>query len=87
MKHTPGPWKLKKWNIYGADGYGVTSIPDASPSEGGNPPVDKANAKLIAAAPQMLEALIAFLTDQDECISGRTSRLCLAAVRKAGGEL
>ena len=59
--HTPGPWTLHPTTIHPA----VRSVgtPDAGPrrictvgSMNGNP-VDKANARLIAAAPELLEAL------------------------------
>lgn len=64
--HTPGPWTLHPTAIHAA----VRSVgtPDAGPrrictvgSMNGNP-VDKANARLIAAAPDLLEALIAITT-------------------------
>lgn len=63
-KHTPGPWKHGKTLgvINGADGslvattgYRVTAVPDGQECE------DDANARLIAAAPEMLEALKAFI--------------------------
>ncbi len=64
-KHTPGPWTLHPTALHPA----VRSVgtPDAGPRRictvgtmNGNP-VDKANARLIAAAPEMLDALIALL--------------------------
>jgi len=60
-KHTPGPWTLHPTALHPA----VRSVgtPDAGPRRictvgtmNGNP-VDKANARLIAAAPELLEAL------------------------------
>jgi hypothetical protein len=58
-KHTPGPWKVSheangQWTIF-AENYDVTSIPDDP--DYGRPSEDPANARLIAAAPEMLEAL------------------------------
>lgn len=58
--HTHGPWKVKfeegrDWQIVGNDGYHVTCIP--YDEEYGRPHDDHANAFLIAAAPEMLEAL------------------------------
>ena len=64
-KHTPGPWTLHPTALHPA----VRSVgtPGAGPrrictvgSMNGNP-VDKANARLIAAAPELLDALIALL--------------------------
>lgn len=53
MKHTPGPWTAK-WNgVYGAQVFagsqGIANI-------GGGKGVQMANAALIAAAPELLEA-------------------------------
>mgnify|MGYP007094615063 CR=1 FL=1 len=72
-KHTPGPWTWHPTALHPA----VRSVgtPDAGPRRictvgtmNGNP-VDKANARLIAAAPELLEALQAVLrsfpTDRD----------------------
>ena len=53
-KHTPGPWKithtaLNGYRVSDSTGWGVAVVlKDVN---------DKANARLIAAAPQMLEAL------------------------------
>jgi hypothetical protein len=58
-KHTPGPWKVGsrsngefyKRNIAGADGYHVALTSSREDAE------VEANARLIAAAPELLEAL------------------------------
>lgn len=60
MSFTPGPWKVKfkkncYWSIYGADKYSILAIPHDD--EFGDTPVDRANAHLVAAAPDMLAAL------------------------------
>ena len=64
-KHTPGPWTLHPTALHPA--VRSAGTPDAGPRRictvgtmNGNP-VDKANARLIAAAPELLEALIALL--------------------------
>ena len=55
-KHTPGPWTAEKdyesdWIINGANGSLLAII------EGWTDEIDKADAHLIAAAPEMYEAL------------------------------
>ncbi len=52
-KHTPGPWR-----IVGADGY-ATAIwgPEAQDVVPETAPMNQANARLIAAAPDMFAAL------------------------------
>lgn len=59
-KHTAGPWRSEyekgcDWAIYGADGYSVLSIPDDP--EYGRPVEDRANASLVAAAPDLLRCV------------------------------
>ena len=53
MKHTPGPWQQNGSHIYGPDPkrYGIAQLMYADPLE------SDANARLIAAAPELLEAL------------------------------
>jgi len=65
-KHTPGPWDWSPhyktgdgratWSLIGSqDGYGILSCDgDENSPQGLN---DEANARLIAAAPELLEAL------------------------------
>jgi len=64
LKHTPGPWKVKE----GAGGINIVVMPEKEKlGEGnkyatcggmGNTEEREADLKLIAAAPEMLEALI-----------------------------
>ncbi len=65
MKHTPGPWHVDpdprpnmEWNnhIYAANGLAVCFM---AHSDGKADERDQANARLIAAAPELLEALLA----------------------------
>ncbi len=87
-KHTPGPWTLHPTALHPA----VRSVgtPDAGPRRictvgtmNGNP-VDKANARLIAAAPELLDALELIAN------TGMDARQCMltarAAIAKATGE-
>lgn len=56
FKGTPGPWKIGKYPdndvVFGPDGHGVAWIEDTTASG-----EEEANARLIAAAPELLEAL------------------------------
>ena len=53
MKHTPAPWKIvDSINIESTDGLVIANVYWSSEVEG------KANLKLIAAAPEVLEACI-----------------------------
>jgi hypothetical protein len=63
MKHTPGKWKVKQWKREKAkDGF-VTVVADSrghglfQSTEYGESKKVEANAKLIASAPELLEAL------------------------------
>ncbi len=64
-KFTPGPWywsdrfeasaRRETWSLLGENGYGILSCDGAANSPQGLH--DQANARLIAAAPDLLEAL------------------------------
>ena len=64
-KHTPGPWfatrNIAYWEVVPNNpGMGVPwTVADICPSDPGNPDggLQEANARLIAAAPEMLEAI------------------------------
>lgn len=97
-KHTPGPWRLGpkagvNQHVVGPRQYGrgktyttppgnvIAYVPIGSPGE------DEGNARLIAAAPELADALAIFLEARE---SGSENRLKLAtvaandALRKAG---
>jgi hypothetical protein len=62
-KHSPGPWTIEgKFNWLAKDGYWIGGIADADEEQGGRPGQDHANAHLICAAPEMLEALKRLVT-------------------------
>ncbi len=83
-KHTPAPWHVGIGNGEGSifsdsgrtrleDG-GTTLYPICSYNRGWNADEDAANARLIAAAPELLEALIALLNVESAALHGaRTS--------------
>lgn len=70
VKTTPQPWRIEQEkfgqiNIVGADGYGLASIPDPNPDEGGRGDEDTANAKLLGCAPPMLRLLKQVIWEMD----------------------
>ena len=88
-KHTPGPWKIvDAWNYYMVEGQNDEEIIwQDGPYQ--TPTINKANACLIAAAPDLLKALEEIslcsqnsMSSKDEC--GRIAR---AAIAKAKGEV
>jgi hypothetical protein len=109
VRHTPGPWLWtdeygatngeRTWSLVsGANGYGILSCDGLanSPQEiGGN---GQADAALIAAAPELLEALQAFMAldptfasicdrhlNEMDTPLGRAVRMARAAIAKATG--
>jgi hypothetical protein len=93
-KHTPGPWSVGPW----FDNYGEPEIIIEHKADAGNLVIavalgglvgQEANARLIAAAPDLLEALNAMLThmgmDEDEW-NKPTFDQARAAIAKAIGE-
>lgn len=58
MRNTPGPWKLKGvFNVTDERGRGVATCGGYADGKDGTYEENLANAALIAAAPEMLEAL------------------------------
>lgn len=68
IQHTPGPWEITEDRIVGDDilwtiehsGYGIIGYADGTPEDD---PEKIANARLIAAAPDLLEAADNILND------------------------
>ena len=69
--HTPGPWALHDevaGVVYGPDGHQVCTTPRTTRRE-----VERAaNARLIAAAPEMLAALLKLVEAVDPAVGGLT---------------
>lgn len=97
-KHTPGPYKVQQWSdcytiFTDHPDYSVRSIADTV----GDMPQDQVNAQLLAAAPEMLEALSRCKNELEElsfyleaqCIFGTwkaTIEKARAAIAKATGD-
>jgi len=92
-EHTPGPWRVDGREIIYDDTSGLpyvvakTGLYVLTPNMDANA---EANARLIAAAPDLLEALEAVLHDSyhqlDSQMTDETERKVLAAIAKAKGE-
>lgn len=93
-KHTPGPWAVEKWNSYGQSSPVVTQV--SAFAEDGNRAMAihisgccpfafvEANAKLIAAAPELLEALQDMLDARHHPLARMSaSDKAIAAIKKA----
>ena len=87
--YTPGPWMVDEdirpgmsWNrhIYGANGLAVCFLAHSNDKA---PERDASNANLIAAAPDLLEALDELLNDVGRASSLRGAVKARAAIRKA----
>jgi len=91
MKHTPGPWFIKDGLIYALNESGINQFFTGLCTQKGGAGNEElnANANLIAAAPDLLEALF----EMENIFSPQTEaeRLLLIkirrAIKKAEGEL
>jgi hypothetical protein len=88
-KHTPGPWKVsRRFDVYqdtqtpGVGGTFIASTKGQWPLPESINQICEADAKLIAAAPELLKALQDILIF-DSALSQENAR---AAIRKATGE-
>ena len=85
-KHTPGPWKTSHGRrgaasqVHSALGSVICGIIYATSKEGGDM---KANARLIAAAPDLLEALDKI---ERETIDKKIQEIARKAIQKAEGK-
>lgn len=86
VKHTPGPWKLNGLTIESKHNWIASANSDGINDSN----VDEANATLIAAAPELLEAckkLMAWLRECDDYAEKSIAwKLGKAAIAKAEGE-
>jgi hypothetical protein len=87
-KHTPGPWRVvDSWNDYMVESQnGEEIIWQDGPHH--TPAIKEADARLIAAAPDLLDALVMVLDDPN-ALDGRprTYEIVCAAIAKAKGEV
>ena len=86
FKGTPGPWSAFDYEIFGGDG---NHIIDMTYSCRTDVSVDKANTQLIAAAPELLEALQFTIHDVGHWLSTQKTELkekIESAINKALGE-
>ena len=84
-EHTPGPWSESP---DGSTIYGVDGVPVARIAAAGRPgDARSANARLIAAAPDMLEALELFQAARTSQELHAALALARPAIAKARGEV
>jgi hypothetical protein len=96
-KHTSGPWTVANGLQVWKDGHNAVTSPRICTLRNASEPVDQigtdemeANAQLIAAAPELLEALQFIVNDAEpgedaQLTTAGYNRAC-AAIRKALGE-
>lgn len=95
MSHTPGPWTIEEYGdedapslvIHKDSGTRVCFM--ATPGSHGDPARIEADAHLIAAAPDMYEAIEQALDDmgvEGRCDCGQAKEMLRAALAKATGE-
>ena len=89
-KHTPGPWILKGLTVYNSNEIEICESNDFVRANADNTSEIEANARLIAAAPDMMDALkdcLAYmLDDQSSDVTGAKALDSInAAIAKAEG--
>lgn len=88
MAHTPGPWGISGLDPRHVDTRGGQMCIDCTKS-GPSKAVDAANARLVAAAPELLSALRAMLADggvlSDPISRKQAQEKARAAITKAEG--
>ncbi len=88
FKHTPGPWEIHKLSF--SDSIRIFSGTKYLGSIGNSdddPVVTKANVKLMAAAPDLLEALLHIIKYDGNKIDSIGESLTRSAIEKAMGDL
>ena len=92
-KHTPGPWLIADSDLVyalhehkGRQVNRFSAAIDHYPSQGGTADEGKANARLIAAAPDLLEALAGIIKDYWLDIPLWRVKAARVAIAKATGE-
>ena len=77
-KHTPGPWKIEEGCFVSAEGFVIARIIGCDSKK------NESNARLIAAAPELLEALESMLENWESGgISPYPIKQARAAISKA----
>lgn len=77
--HTPGPWELRE-----VEGLFAIAHPRGWVLESNNEQQDRADARLIAAAPDLLAACLAFIEADNQCGANLAFVMAQEAVKKAG---
>ncbi len=82
-EYTPGPWQLDGGYLSDADGQTIVHNIEPSwvPGAWANDPLATANAHLIAAAPELYEALLYIVTSND--LTTKAAKAAHSALAKA----
>lgn len=83
-QHTPGPWNCDQ-TVGFATFVGAEENPNIAAVHFKDTDEGKANARLIAAAPELYEALCDMISDRD-CLSEATVDFAQRAIAKARGQ-
>jgi len=97
-QHTPGPWEIRPFEgVYGVFSKEDNEVPVATTDYGGDmlegadcQLTQEANARLIAAAPELLEACktaLSKLNELDRPVNCRAIQVLLGAIAKAEGRV
>ena len=95
-KHTPGPWSYHSWGKGSGKSFGIETadhrhgIAGVTPNGNASTLVSmkqhEANARLIAAAPELLEACQAIIDNWESGDLADAARQCFSAVAAATGK-
>jgi len=90
MSHTPGPWltteSTEHWGRVNVTIQAAFTVNDIATAWQGNTETNRANAQLIAAAPDLLEALIEVFEDNELVNSVSWIDKASTAIAKARGQ-
>lgn len=85
---TPGPWEINPedpFEIISKEWGGIASVPNEPAENKALMDMTRSNARLIASAPDLLEALKRFIDHQTQWLEEQNKDLAIQAIQKAEG--